>query len=101
MQNFDPQEFERQQKQMLMRTKVSLYISVGWGILALFLMVGLFVNKDAAVLGMMIAGVVWVQLEIISRAAASLTILQNWKALMEPPASGQLNTKEEDKGEEE
>lgn len=100
MQNFDPQEFERQQKQMLARTKISLYITVGWGILALFLMVGLFVNKDAAVLGMMISGVVWVQLEIVSRAAASLAVLQNWKALTEPPKPGQ-NDPSEDKGEEE
>jgi hypothetical protein len=100
MQNFDPQEFEKQQKQLLVRTKISLYITVGWGLVALFLMVGLFVNRDAAVLGMLMVAAVWVQLELLSRAGASLTILKNWKALTDPPKPGQNDTSE-DKGEEE
>lgn len=100
MQNPDPQELERQQKLALMRWKISLYATVGWGIVALFLMVGICVNREMAIAGMMLVGTVWVQFEIISRASTSFTILRNWKALTEPPPRVQ-NDPSENREEEE
>lgn len=81
--NPDPKDVERFQKIMLTRVKLSLYINMGWGLLALFLMVGLFVNREAAVMGMMLLAVVWVQLELLARGLAS------WQALKDLKVMGQ------------
>lgn len=80
---YDPQEFEKQQKALLTRTKISLYGACGWGLVAAFLMVGLFTkNKDFAVIGIALMSVVWVQSEIITRAIASFAVLRHWKEMM-------------------
>ncbi len=101
MQTPDPKDVEQFQKMMVTRMKVALYINMGWGLLALFLMVGLFVNKEAAVMGMMMMSVVWVQLELLSRGLASWQTLRGLKEMtQEPLPPGQddaENDSEEDK----
>lgn len=88
--NPDPKDVERFQKIMLTRMKISLFINMGWGLVALFLMVGLFVNRDAAVMGMMMVAVVWVQLELLARGLASWQDLKDLKVLAQAaPPPGQ------------
>ena len=101
MMNPDPKDVERFQKLMVTRMKLALYINMGWGLVALFLMVGLFVNKEAAVMGMMLLAVVWVQLELLARGLSSWQALKGLKEMTQeapqPAQDAPENDGEEDK----
>lgn len=97
----DPEFLKIQSELALKQTKLRLYYSVAWGILSLFLLVGTFTDaREKAIMGMILASVVWVQIEIALRALSSFLLLRSWKQI-EAFTRGELPTEEEDEEKEE
>lgn len=53
-----------------------LYVNVLYGVLALFIMVGILLGKEQAVFGSIIMAVVWAFTDIVHRAYVSLCVIR-------------------------
>jgi hypothetical protein len=56
--------------------KFRSYISIGWGVLVLFLLIGMMLGRQEAIYGMIIAAECWVVLRIIREALDSVNLLR-------------------------
>lgn len=74
----DPKDlFEMTPEAMLLSMKVSLYTNIGWGVLALFFVVGNCANGGTtAAAGLIITAVMYTIVDILQKAWQSIKILK-------------------------
>lgn len=84
----DPQDPKQMMKLATARMKIDAYITIGWGLAVLFLMVGSCAgHREQAVAGMIMVTLIWVMCEITSRAIAAWNILKIMKQMGDDPAA--------------
>ena len=64
-----------------LHAKIPLFVDVGWGVVTMFCLVGLFVKEEAAMVGLILAVLCWASGKILSQAASALEALRKFDEL--------------------